>query len=114
MTPRVVITGFGVVSPNGIGKEAFCRAILAGKSGVKRIARFDPELVQRQQRRPPRQANERHLERRPRLSAPHDVVEPLLGQKMGHAFRGHVAALRAIVATADAAPTGPAGGRPRD
>ncbi len=40
--PRVVITGMGVVSPNGIGKEAFCRAILAGKSGVKRISRFDP------------------------------------------------------------------------
>jgi len=40
--PRVVITGIGVVSPNGIGKEAFCRAILAGKSGVKRISRFDP------------------------------------------------------------------------
>ena len=41
MLPRVVITGMGVVSPNGIGKEAFCRAVLAGKSGVKRIARFD-------------------------------------------------------------------------
>src|SRR5580704_4600892 len=40
--PRVVITGMGVVSPNGIGKEAFCRAILSGKSGVKRITRFDP------------------------------------------------------------------------
>ncbi len=41
MLPRVVITGMGVVSPNGTGKEAFCRAILAGKSGVKRISRFD-------------------------------------------------------------------------
>jgi 3-oxoacyl-[acyl-carrier-protein] synthase II len=41
MLPRVVITGIGVVSPNGIGKEAFCRAILAGKSGVRRISRFD-------------------------------------------------------------------------
>src|SRR3981081_730230 len=40
--PRVVITGMGVVSPNGIGKEAFCLAVLAGKSGVKRISRFDP------------------------------------------------------------------------
>jgi len=47
MLPRVVITGMGVVSPNGIGKEAFCRAVLAGKSGVKRISRFDssPLLV---------------------------------------------------------------------
>lgn len=42
MLPRIVVTGMGVVSPNGIGKEAFCRAILAGKSGVKRISRFDP------------------------------------------------------------------------
>lgn len=42
MLPRIVITGMGVVSPNGMGKEEFCRAILAGKSGVKRIARFDP------------------------------------------------------------------------
>ncbi len=42
MLPRVVITGMGVVSPNGIGKEAFCRAILTGQSGVKRISRFDP------------------------------------------------------------------------
>lgn len=45
MFPRVVITGMGVVSPNGIGKEAFCRAILAGKSGVKRISRFDPSSL---------------------------------------------------------------------
>jgi 3-oxoacyl-[acyl-carrier-protein] synthase II len=45
MAPRVVITGLGVVSPNGIGKEAFCLAILAGKSGVKRISRFDPSSL---------------------------------------------------------------------
>jgi 3-oxoacyl-[acyl-carrier-protein] synthase II len=31
----------GVVSPNGIGRDSFCRAILAGKSGVKRISRFE-------------------------------------------------------------------------
>jgi len=31
----------GVVSPNGIGRPAFCRAVLDGKSGVKRITRFD-------------------------------------------------------------------------
>ena len=38
---RVVITGFGVVSPNGIGKQAFCEAVLSGKSGVRRVTRFD-------------------------------------------------------------------------
>ena len=35
----------GVVSPNGIGKQDFCRALLAGKSGVKRISRFDPSSL---------------------------------------------------------------------
>ncbi len=45
MLPRVVITGIGVVSPNGMGKESFCRAILEGKSGVKRISRFDPSSL---------------------------------------------------------------------
>ena len=38
---RVVITGMGVVSPNGIGNQAFCRAALDGVSGVKRVRAFD-------------------------------------------------------------------------
>jgi 3-oxoacyl-[acyl-carrier-protein] synthase II len=41
MLKRAVITGMGVISPNGIGKTAFCRSILAGTSGVKQITRFD-------------------------------------------------------------------------
>ena len=41
MLKRAVITGMGVVSPNGIGKVAFCRSVLAGTSGVKQITRFD-------------------------------------------------------------------------
>ncbi len=45
MLPRVVITGMGVVSPNGIGKQAFAEAVLAGKSGVKKISRFDPSSL---------------------------------------------------------------------
>jgi 3-oxoacyl-[acyl-carrier-protein] synthase II len=45
MDRRVVITGMGVVSPNGIGHEAFCRAILAGKSGVRQIGRFDASAL---------------------------------------------------------------------
>jgi 3-oxoacyl-[acyl-carrier-protein] synthase II len=39
---RVIITGLGVVSPNGIGQQAFADAVLAGKSGVRRITSFDP------------------------------------------------------------------------
>jgi 3-oxoacyl-[acyl-carrier-protein] synthase II len=42
MTHRVVITGMGCLSPNGAGNEAFCRAVLAGTSGVRRVTRFDP------------------------------------------------------------------------
>jgi len=39
---RVVITGIGAVSPNGIGQRAFWEATMNGKSGVRRISRFDP------------------------------------------------------------------------
>lgn len=38
---RVVITGIGAVSPNGIGREAFWSATREGRSGVRRIERFD-------------------------------------------------------------------------
>ncbi|MFO0909167.1 MAG: beta-ketoacyl-[acyl-carrier-protein] synthase family protein [Isosphaeraceae bacterium] len=38
---RVVVTGIGVVSPNGIGRQAFSEAIVEGRSGVSRIESFD-------------------------------------------------------------------------
>jgi len=38
---RVVITGLGVVAPNGIGKEPFWQNLIAGKSGVSYITAFD-------------------------------------------------------------------------
>src|SRR5260370_3031281 len=41
MRRRVVITGLGVVAPNGIGKEAFWDACISGRSGIRRITRFD-------------------------------------------------------------------------
>jgi len=41
MKRRVVITGMGVVSPNGIGTEAFARATREGVSGIGPITRFD-------------------------------------------------------------------------
>ncbi len=38
---RVVITGFGCVTPIGIGKDEFWNALRTGKSGVSRIESFD-------------------------------------------------------------------------
>ncbi len=38
---RVVVTGIGVVAPNGIGRREFCEAILEGRSGVSYIESFD-------------------------------------------------------------------------
>src|SRR5919106_896566 len=38
---RVVITGIGVVSPIGVGKEAFWKAMLEGMSGTSKISFFD-------------------------------------------------------------------------
>jgi 3-oxoacyl-[acyl-carrier-protein] synthase II len=43
---RVVVTGMGTVSPNGIGNQAFSEAALAGRSGVRRISRFNPSDIQ--------------------------------------------------------------------
>lgn len=38
---RVVITGMGVVAPNGVGIDNFWDSLVHGKSAVRRITRFD-------------------------------------------------------------------------
>ena len=45
MDRRVAITGIGAVSPNGVGREAFWQATREGRSGVRRIASFDPAIL---------------------------------------------------------------------
>lgn len=41
MSNRVVITGLGVISPVGIGKDAFWNSLIEGKSGIGKITLFD-------------------------------------------------------------------------
>ena len=45
---RVVITGMGVLAPNGIGLEAFWDSLLKGRSGIGRITLFDPSNLKSQ------------------------------------------------------------------
>ncbi len=41
MRRRVVISGLGVIAPNGLGKDAYWKATVNGESGIGRITRFD-------------------------------------------------------------------------
>ena len=38
---RVVVSGIGIVAPNGVGRREFCEAIFEGRSGVDYIRSFD-------------------------------------------------------------------------
>lgn len=38
---RIVITGVGVLSPNGVGKESYFAALTTGSSGIRTITQFD-------------------------------------------------------------------------
>lgn len=40
---RVVITGMGVVSPIGIGKDEFLKSLKEGRNGISEISLFDPD-----------------------------------------------------------------------
>jgi 3-oxoacyl-[acyl-carrier-protein] synthase II len=42
---RIVITGIGVVSPIGIGKDAFWQGLKEGRSGIKPVTLFDTSCV---------------------------------------------------------------------
>ena len=45
MLRRVVITGLGAVSPNGIGLKTFWENTCNGISGIDRITSFDPSAL---------------------------------------------------------------------
>jgi act minimal PKS chain-length factor (CLF/KS beta) len=39
---RALVTGLGIIAPNGIGVEEYWSATLTGKSGIRRLAHLDP------------------------------------------------------------------------
>ena len=45
MTPRVVVTGMGTVTPIGNDLPTFWESLTAGRSGVRRIEAFDPSRI---------------------------------------------------------------------
>jgi 3-oxoacyl-(acyl-carrier-protein) synthase len=45
---RIVITGLGIISCTGIGKTEFVQSLRKGKSGIKRIEKFDPSKFKSQ------------------------------------------------------------------
>src|SRR5882724_5498501 len=41
---RVVVTGVGIVSPNGIGNDACFSAMIKGVSAIRRVTEFDVSI----------------------------------------------------------------------
>ena len=49
---RVVVTGLGAVTPLGLDVPTLWAALTAGRSGIRRIASFDPTGIETQIARP--------------------------------------------------------------
>ena len=41
MSPRTLVTGIGVIAPNGVGTERYWAAVLRGEGGIRPVRRFD-------------------------------------------------------------------------
>lgn len=42
MTATAIVTGIGVVAPNGLGTDQYWKATLAGRTGIRSLERYDP------------------------------------------------------------------------
>jgi 3-oxoacyl-[acyl-carrier-protein] synthase II len=79
---RVVVTGLGIVAPNGIGKDEFWQNLVAGKSAVDRVFAFDASELPCQ------------VAAEVRDFSPTDFVSPRRAKVMGRFSQFAVAATR--------------------
>src|SRR5579872_3301023 len=84
MTRSVVVTGIGAVTAIGSGSAGLWEGVLAGRSGIRPISRFDPSAF------------------RSRLAAEVDGFEPELSQEDGKRNRMDRFALFGVVAAEQA------------
>jgi 3-oxoacyl-[acyl-carrier-protein] synthase II len=85
---RVAVTGIGVVTPVGVGREAFWRALLAGESGIAPVGSFDTSRFKV------------HLGAEVRCFDPQAWCERLAPAELGRASQMAVAAARLALADA--------------
>src|SRR4051794_25662383 len=83
---RVVVTGMGVLAPNGTGLDAFWESLLAGRSGVGPITLFDASSLKSRIAGEVKNFN------------PHDYIDPALKPKRmaRHTQLAYAAAVMAI------------------
>ena len=84
---RVVVTGTGSITALGTGTEKNWQAMLAGKSGIGPITRFDAEKLDTQLRRRGEGLRARAVHRQAR-SAPDGPVRPVRAGRRGHGREG--------------------------
>ncbi len=91
---RVYVTGIGVVSSLGLGREAFWEALRAGRHGISELERFDTSRYDRH----------RACEVKPSVFDPRDHLTRAELGRMGRASAFAVAAARMAVRDAGIAP----------
>ena len=89
---RVVVTGLGVISSIGIGKEAFWKGLLDGRSGISRVDRFDTSSF------------ETHIGGEVKHFNPEDFFDKKIVRHFGRATQFTIAASHLALADAKLAP----------
>jgi 3-oxoacyl-[acyl-carrier-protein] synthase II len=82
MNRRVVITGLGVISSIGIGKDEFWKNLIKGKSGISRVTLFDTSRFKR------------HFAGEIKKFNPYDFIPEQMTKFLGRASQFTISALK--------------------